>query len=173
MKKNKVAFLDRDGVINKANINNGYIGRIKDFTLMSGAINAIKYLKKNNYKVIVVSNQSGIARGYFKFRDVQKIHIHLQKKLKKKDTKIDAFYFCPYHVDGIIKKYKKKSNLRKPDNGMFKLAQKRFIIDVKNSFMVGDQITDRLFANKSNLKYFMFKEKNLYNFLKKKLIKLS
>lgn len=173
MKKNKVAFLDRDGVINKANINNGYIGRIKDFTLMSGAINAIKYLKKNNYKVIVVSNQSGIARGYFKFRDVQKIHIHLQKKLKKKDTKIDAFYFCPYHVDGIIKKYKKKSNLRKPDNGMFKLAQKRFIIDVKNSFMVGDQITDRLFANKSNLKYFMFKEKNLYNFIKKKLIKLS
>ena len=104
---------------------------------------------------------------------MQKIHIHLQKKLKKKDTKIDAFYFCPYHVDGIIKKYKKKSNLRKPDNGMFKLAQKRFIIDVKNSFMVGDQITDRLFANKSNLKYFMFKEKNLYNFIKKKLIKLS
>jgi D-glycero-D-manno-heptose 1,7-bisphosphate phosphatase len=173
MKKNKVAFLDRDGVINKANINNGYIGRIKDFVLMNGAINAIKYLKKNNYKVIVVSNQSGIARGYFKFRDVQKIHIHLQKKLKKKDTKIDAFYFCPYHVDGIIKKYKKKSNLRKPDNGMFKLAKKRFMIDVKNSFMVGDQITDRLFANRSNLKYFMFNEKNLYNFIKKKLIKLS
>ena len=70
----KVAFLDRDGVINKSNIQDGYIGRIKYFKFVPGSIKAISYLKKLNYKVVVVSNQSGIARGFFKITDVYKIH---------------------------------------------------------------------------------------------------
>ena len=172
MKKNKIAFLDRDGVINKNLINNGYIGKVSDFKFVHGALNAIKLLKLSGYKVVVVTNQSGIARGYFKYRDVQKIHAYIQKRLKKFNTRIDAFYFCPYHIDGIIKKYTKNSKLRKPDNGMFKLANKRFNIDMPESFMIGDQVTDRMFAKKSNLKFFMFKEKNLLQFVIKK-IKLS
>jgi D-glycero-D-manno-heptose 1,7-bisphosphate phosphatase len=172
MKKNKIAFLDRDGVINKNLINNGYIGKVSDFKFVNGALNAIKLLKLSGYKVVLVTNQSGIARGYFKYRDVQKIHAYIQKRLKKFNTRIDAFYFCPYHIDGIIKKYTKNSKLRKPDNGMFKLANKRFNIDVPKSFMIGDQVTDRMFAKKSNLKFFMFKEKNLLQFVIKK-IKLS
>ena len=83
----KVAFLDRDGVINKSNIQNGYIGKIKYFKFIPGSIKTIKYLKKLNYKVVIVSNQSGIARGFFKITDVYKIHKYLESTLKKKKTK--------------------------------------------------------------------------------------
>ena len=81
----KIAFLDRDGVINKSNFNNGYIVKIEDFKLIPGVINAIKYLKSLNYKVVIVSNQSGVARGYFKMRDVYKLHNHLQNIVKQKN----------------------------------------------------------------------------------------
>tara|TARA_B110000503_G_C6880468_1_gene302468 strand:+ start:75 stop:593 length:519 start_codon:yes stop_codon:yes gene_type:complete len=169
MKRYKIAFLDRDGVINKANFNKGYIGKLSHFRFIDGALEAIHILKKNGYKIVVVSNQSGVARGYFQFRDVQKIHRYIQDQLKKINTKIDAFYFCPFHLDGIIKKYKKKSNLRKPDNGMFKLAKKRFMIDISQSFMVGDQISDNLFAKKSKLKFYKFNKNNLLKFIKSKI----
>ncbi len=80
----KVAFLDRDGVINKNNLNNGYIGKIKDFKLLPGSLKAIVYLKSLNFKVVLVSNQSGVARGFFKISDVNKLHKYLQDLLKKK-----------------------------------------------------------------------------------------
>ena len=168
----KIAFLDRDGVINKSNIKGGYIGEIKYFKLIPGALRAIKYLKSLNYKVIIVSNQSGIARGYFKISDVYKIHKHLQILLKKNNTHLDKILFCPFHKNGIIKKYKKNSNLRKPKNGMFKIVNKKWKVDKKKSFIIGDQITDMEFAKKSGIKGFLFKEKNLYFFIKsKKFIK--
>ena len=128
----KVAFLDRDGVINKSNIQDGYIGRIKYFKFVPGSIKAISYLKKLNYKVVVVSNQSGIARGFFKITDVYKIHKYLQSTLKKKGTKIDKILFCPFHKDGIVKKYKKLSKLRKPEIGMFNLINNIWKVDKKN-----------------------------------------
>ena len=166
----KIAFLDRDGVINKSNINGGYIGNINDFEWVLGAIKTIKYLKNLKYKVVVVSNQSGVARGFFKMKDVYNLHKYMQKKLNKNDTKIDKFLFCPFHKDGIIKKYKKKSNLRKPNNGMFKRVNKVWRVDKKKSFMIGDQITDMQFAKKSGIKGFLFDQKNLYKFVKLKVL---
>ena len=167
-----IAFLDRDGVINKNTFKNGYIGNKKYFKLIPGAIKSIKYLKSLNYKVVVVSNQSGVARGYFKISDVYKLHQFLQKLLKKKQTKIDKIVFCPFHKDGIIKKYKKNSILRKPNKGMFDIINKKWKVNKKKSFMIGDQSTDMQFAKKSGIKGFLFKEKNLYNFIKsKKFIK--
>lgn len=163
----KIAFLDRDGVINKSNINNGYIGKVDDFRWIPGAIKAIKYLKKLNYKVVIVSNQSGVARGFFKMKDVYSVHNHIQKKLNLNNTKIDKFLFCPFHKDGLIKKYKKKSNLRKPNNGMFKIINKKWRVDKKKSFMIGDQKTDIEFAKLSKIKGFRFKQDNLYKFIKK------
>ena len=80
----KIAFLDRDGVINKSIFQRGYIGEKNFFKLIPGAIKAIKYLKSLNYKVVVVSNQSGVARGFFKISDVYKLHRYLQSLLKKK-----------------------------------------------------------------------------------------
>ncbi len=169
MKKHKIAFLDRDGVINKNYINGGYIGKINDFKFVDGALDAICLLKEIGFKVVVVSNQSGIARGYFKHRDVYNLHNYVQKKLKKMKKKIDAFYFCPYHEDGVIKKYKKKSELRKPKIGMFKLAKKRFKINVEKSFKIGDQTSDKLFAKKTKLRFFMFKKNNLLKFVESKI----
>ena len=73
--------------------------------------------------------------------------------------KIYKIFFCPYHPEGIIPKYSIKSNLRKPNNGMFKLAQKKINIDLKKSFMIGDQISDMKFAKKSKIKGYLFKKK--------------
>ena len=166
MKLIKIAFLDRDGVINSNKFNKGYIGSLKYFRWLPGAIKAIKYLNKKNYKVVVLTNQSGVARGFFTIKDVKKIHFHIQKKLKENDAKIDAFYFCPFHQDGIIKRYKKDSLLRKPKIGMFRLAQKRWNIDLKNSFMIGDQKTDMQFARRAKIKGYLFNKKNLFKFAK-------
>ena len=82
-------------------------------------------------------------------------------------TKIDKIYFCPYHVDGKIKKYSKKSNLRKPNIGMFKKAKNNFNIDLKSSFMIGDQATDMEFAKKAGIKGYFFQENDLFKFVKK------
>jgi D-glycero-D-manno-heptose 1,7-bisphosphate phosphatase len=171
MKLQKIAFLDRDGVINSKKYNNGYIGLLKHFEWVPGAIRCIKFLKNNNYKVIVVTNQSGVARGFFKIKDVKKIHCFIQKTLNLNKTKIDAFYFCPFHEDGVIKRYQKKSYLRKPNIGMFRLAKKRWIIDLKNSFMIGDQKTDMIFAKKAMIRGYFFNEKNLYKFVRRVVLK--
>ncbi len=170
MKKTCVVFLDRDGVINSDKLNNGYVGSLKHFKWVPGAIKAIKLLNDKNYKVVVVTNQSGVARGFFTIKDVYKIHSYIQKKLKENNAKIDAFYFCPFHKDGIIKRYKKNSSLRKPNIGMFRLAQKRWDVDKKNSFMIGDQKTDIEFAKRINVKGFLFDQKNLYKFIKTRII---
>ena len=171
-KKNKIAFLDRDGVLNVSKIKNGYVGFIKDFKWIPGAKKSIRYLKEKKYKVVIVTNQSGIARGYFSHRDVYKLHNYVKNELIKFGTKVDKIYFCPYHVDGIVKKYKKNSILRKPRNGMFLKASKVWNIDKENSFMIGDQKTDIEFAKKSKIKGYLFNQKNLYEFIKKKVIKI-
>ena len=167
----KVAFLDRDGVLNSSKINNGYIGKVKDFKWIPGAKKSLKLFKNSGFKIIIVTNQSGIARNYFSLRDLYIINRYMRNTLKKIGIKIDAIYFCPYHKDGIIKKYKKKSDLRKPNNGMFKLAAKKWNIDKKKSFMIGDQTTDMIFAKKSKIKGFLFSKKNLFDFVKKKIPK--
>lgn len=167
MKKIKIAFLDRDGVINSSRLNNGYVGSLKHFKWVPGAIKAIKFLNEKNYKVAVVTNQSGVARGFFTIKDVKKIHSYIQKKLNENDANIDAFYFCPFHKDGIIKKYKKNSPLRKPNIGMFRLAKKKWNIDKKKSFVIGDQLTDMKFATNVGIKGFFFRERSLFNFIKK------
>ncbi len=168
-KKTKIAFLDRDGVINSSKINKGYIGDIKDFKWIRGAKKTIKYLKSNKYKIIIVTNQSGIARGYFSFRDVYRVHRYLKSELKKIGTYIDKIYFCPYHKDGILKKYKRSSILRKPGIGMFLKANKIWRIDKKNSFIIGDQITDMEFAKNAGIKGYLFNENDLYKFVKKNI----
>jgi D-glycero-D-manno-heptose 1,7-bisphosphate phosphatase len=171
MKFKKIAFLDRDGVINSNYLNGGYIGSLKYFKWIPGAIKAIKFLKEKKYKVVVVTNQSGVARGFFKIRDVKKIHSFIQKTLKENNTRIDSFYFCPFHKEGILKRYRKDSFLRKPKIGMFRLAQKKWKIDKKRSFIIGDQKSDIEFAKKAKIQGYLFNQKDLFTFVKKKIIK--
>lgn len=167
-KKTKIAFLDRDGVLNASEIKNGYVGFIKDFKWIPGAKKTIKLLKKKNFKVVIVTNQSGIARGYFSIKDVYKLHRYLKQELVQFGTTVDKIYFCPYHKDGVVKKYKKNSILRKPKIGMYLRANKIWNIDKKESFMIGDQKTDIEFAKRANIKGYLFNQKNLYEFVKKK-----
>ena len=168
-KKIKIAFLDRDGVLNSSRINKGYVGFIKDFKWIKGSKKTIKYLKLKNFKIIIVTNQSGVARGYFSLKDVYKLHNYIKSELEKIGTSVDKIFLCPYHKDGVIKKYKKNSNLRKPGIGMFLKAKKIWNIDKKNSFMIGDQITDMQFAKKAGIKGYFFDQDNLYNFITKKV----
>jgi len=161
----KTIFLDRDGVINKE-VN--YLHQIENFKFIDGVFEACLHFQRLNYKIIIVSNQSGIARGFFKITDVYKIHKYLQSTLKKKGTKIDKILFCPFHKDGIVKKYKKLSKLRKPEIGMFNLINNIWKVDKKQSFIIGDQQSDMQFAKKSGIKGYYFNKKNLYEFIKSK-----
>ena len=169
MKSVKIAFLDRDGVLNRSDINKGYIGHAKDFKWISGAKKSIKYLRKKGFKIVIVSNQSGVARGYFSIQDVYRLHKFLVMQLKKINTKVDKIYFCPFHKDGIVKRYKKNSILRKPKIGMFLKASSIWKIDKKKSFMIGDQKTDLEFTKKAKIKGYMFDQNNLLSFIKKKI----
>ena len=158
-------ILDRDGVIN---VNKGYVCFKKDFVFQPGAIRAIKYLNKNLINIFVVSNQSGIARGYFKVKDVENLHTYLRDILLKNSATINKIYYSPFHKDGIIKKFIKNSNCRKPGIKLFKNLTKEWgIFDKSKIIMIGDQITDMQFAQKAKIKSALFSGGNLYDFLKK------
>lgn len=125
-------FLDRDGTINK---DKGYIYRIKDFEFIEGSIDAIASFNKNKFKVIVITNQSGIRRGYFTEEDVKKLHNFINSELHKNNAMVDKFYFCPHRPD-------EECNCRKPKISLFKRAIKDFDIDIENSYIIGDKISD-------------------------------
>ena len=154
----KCVFLDRDGVINQ---DKGYISKISDFKIYPGVGKAISLLNKKNYLVIIITNQSGIGRGLIKIKELKNIHNHLRKKIKKYGGKIDDIFYCPFHPEFGKGKYKKKSNDRKPGDGMIKKAIKKWKINTKTSFMIGDKISDKQAAKKAKIKFFYKKEKNL------------
>ena len=154
----KCAFLDRDGVINQ---DKGYISKVSDFKIYPGVGKAISLLNKRNYLVIIVTNQSGIGRGLIKIKELENLHNYLRKKIKKDRAKIDDIFYCPFHPEFGKGKYKKKSNDRKPGDGMIRKAIKKWKIDTKKSFMIGDKISDKIAAKKAKIKFFYKKEKNL------------
>ena len=143
-------FLDRDGTMN---YNYGYVHKFSKFKFKKNVIKGLKYLTKKKYYIFIVTNQAGIAKGKFKLSDLTKLHSKLKKYLKEKRIIINDIEYCPYHPNGIIKKYKKKTNYRKPGNLMIKKILKKWNVNVKKSFMLGDQKSDELAAKKSNLYY--------------------
>jgi len=170
MKRKPAVFLDRDGVIN---YDVGYVYKYKDFKLRLGVVKGLKYLKKNNFRIFIVTNQSGIARGLFTEKDLKILHQKLKKKLMKHKIKIDEIKYSPFHPNGIIKKFSKKHKSRKPDNLMIKQLFKKWPTDIRKSFMIGDRRSDKLCAEKSGL-YFEYAEINFFyqikNILESKLL---
>jgi len=162
MKKKPAAFLDRDGVIN---YDFGYVYKYKDFKLRPGVTRGLQLLIKNNYRIFVITNQSGIARGFFKTKDVELLQKKIIKNFKKKKIIISEIKYSPFHPKGIIEKYKKVSKTRKPGNLMIKQILKKWNIDLKNSFMIGDKNSDKICAKTSNL-YFEFTKKNFFKQIK-------
>ena len=160
--KKHAAFLDRDGVIN---YDFGYVYKYEDFKLRPGVVKGLKLLNKNNYRIFIVSNQSGIARGFFKKKDVELLHKSFKKSLRKHKIKIHDIKFSPFHSKGKIKRYAKNSRTRKPDNLMIKQLLRKWPTNVQNSFMIGDKKSDKMCAKKSGL-YFEFAKKNLFKQVK-------
>ena len=149
----KAIFLDRDGTIN---VEKDYIYKSEDLVFEEGTIEALKTFKNLEYILIVVSNQSGIARGYFTEEDLNIFNNNMNEILKKNGVEITEFYCCPHHPDGIGE-YKKVCECRKPNNKMIEDAIKKYNIDRKKSYMVGDKISDIEAGFKSNLKTVLVK----------------
>ena len=158
-------FLDRDGVIN---IDKGYVCQISDFEWIEEAKEAIKYLREKDYYIFVVTNQSGIARGYFTEKEVNILHKFINNELKKVNTYIDEFFYSPYHP--INKKlYGNLSHLRKPNTGMLELASKKWNIDLSKSLLIGDSATDMECANNFEIDGYLFEGGSLLDFVKNKI----
>jgi D-glycero-D-manno-heptose 1,7-bisphosphate phosphatase len=137
--KRRAVFLDRDGTIN---VEKNYLHKATDFEFIPGAQEAIKKLKDAGFLVVVVSNQSGIARGYFDETAVESLHQHIQEELANYGTSIDAFYFCPHHPVKGLGPYKVQCECRKGSPGMLLLAARDYDVDLSRSIMVGDKLAD-------------------------------
>lgn len=161
-------FLDRDGVLN---IDTHYPYRPEDLVLVEGAGEALAFLKALGYLLIVVSNQSGVAKGLFTEQQVQDFNALLQARLAEKGGAVDAYYYCPYHPQGIIKSYSCEHPDRKPNPGMLFKAMKTFSIDPHRSFLIGDRETDLAAAQAAFIKGYLFNAGNLDVFVRS-LIKL-
>ena len=149
----KAIFLDRDGTIN---VEKDYIYKSEDLVFEEGTIEALKTFKNLGYILIVISNQSGIARGYFTEEDLNIFNNNMNEILKKNGVEITEFYCCPHHPDGIGE-YKKVCECRKPNNKMIEDAIKKYNIAREKSYMIGDKTSDIGAGLKSNLKTVLVK----------------
>ncbi len=135
----RAVFLDRDGTIIE---DVGYLNECSKIKFLPRASKAIKLLNQNGFKVIIATNQSGVARGFFTEETVREINRYIQETLAKQGALIDKTYYCPHHIEGTIKEYKKECHCRKPNPGMIEEAAGEFGIDLKNSFVIGDKSSD-------------------------------
>jgi D-glycero-D-manno-heptose 1,7-bisphosphate phosphatase len=135
----KAIFLDRDKTLVE---DPGYINSPEQIKLLPGISEALVQLGQLGYKLIVVTNQSGVARGITTEQTLKEIHEHLERLLERNGVKLDGIYYCPYHPDGNVKKYRRESDLRKPNPGMLLLASKQMDIDLTQSWMVGNSYRD-------------------------------
>ncbi len=142
--KNKFVLLDRDGVIN---VEKSYLHKIEDFEYEKNVVAGLQKLRDLGYKFAVITNQAGIAKGYYTEDDYLKLQNYIKNDLLKNGIKIEKSYFCPHHPNAAGK-YGIECKCRKPNTGNFELAIDEFNIDTKNSFMIGDKITDLIPAEK-------------------------
>jgi D-glycero-D-manno-heptose 1,7-bisphosphate phosphatase len=146
----KAVFLDRDGVITQDPPH--YAHRTDQLRLIPHSADAIRLLNENGFKVFIVSNQSGIARGYYPEKDTLSFNKELKKELLKKNASIDGIYYCPHHPNAKIKSYRIKCDCRKPEPGMIQKASEEHNIDLSNSFMIGDRTGDIIAGKKAGCK---------------------
>lgn len=133
----KIVFMDRDGTIN---VDTNYVNSPRQLSLLPNSGRAVKLLNEKKFKVVVVSNQSGVARGYLTLRTLGAIHRKLRQLLKREGAILDAIYYCPCHPD-------EKAPCRKPAVGMARQAEKDLKISLKGSYMIGDSRADIEFGN--------------------------
>lgn len=139
--KRKAAFIDRDGVINEER---HYVHRIEDFALLPGVIEGLAQLRDAGYRLIVITNQAGIARGYYDQAAMDRLHDHLRELLATHGITLDAIYFCPHHPQGSVAALAIDCGCRKPAPGMLMQAARDLDLDLSASVLIGDKLSDIL-----------------------------
>lgn len=157
------AFLDRDGVINH---DDNYVHRPEQIRWIDGAKEAIRWLNDTGYYVFAVTNQAGVARGYYGEDDVRSLHAWMQRELQGAGAHVDRFEYCPYHPEGAIERYRRVSEMRKPGPGMILKLRNEWNVDAAGSFMIGDRDIDMQAAAAAGIAGHQFPGGNLLDFVR-------
>ena len=152
------AFLDRDGILNR---DTGYVFRREDFQWSEGAVEAAKLLNDSGYLVFVITNQSGVAHGYYDEEAVHELHCWMAAELLHKGAHIDAFYYCPHHPEGTRKEYAVVCECRKPKPGLLLAAIREWCVDRERSFLIGDKESDVQAAEAAGVRGLLWRGGNL------------
>jgi D-glycero-D-manno-heptose 1,7-bisphosphate phosphatase len=147
-RKRPAVFFDRDGTLME---DRDYLSDPKGARLLPGAARAVRLLKNAGWRVFVVSNQSGVARGLFGERDVRRVMSAFKRLLAARGARLDGCFYCPHHPKGEVAKYRKRCDCRKPAPGMVRQAAGRFPLDLASSFVVGDKADDARLAPRAGL----------------------
>jgi len=151
-------FFDRDGVLN---VDTDYLFEIDKFVWIDGAREAVRLVNEAGYFAFVVTNQSGVARGFYKESDVHALHLWMADELAAAGAHIDAFEFCPDHPEAVIERYRRDSHRRKPRPGMITDLMQHFPVEAEKSFLIGDQERDLEAARAAGIRGLLFKGDNL------------
>ncbi len=152
------AFLDRDGVLNH---DAGYVHRSGDFVWLEGAKAAVKRLNDRGWLVFVVTNQAGIARGFYEPHDVERLHRWMNAELRRIGAHVDAFYYCPHHPEAGRAPYRRECACRKPAPGMLLQAMDDWPVRREASFMIGDKDIDMAAAKSAGVRGILYRQQNL------------
>ena len=163
----KIIFLDRDGVINKKAPKAEYVRTWDEFEFLPGSIDAMKLLSQNGYKIFIITNQAGIARGAMTEDDLKAIHSNLERELEKENVKIEGIYYCPHGWDDGCE-------CRKPKPGMFFRAAREHDLDLSKSVFIGDDERDLQTGNAAGCRTLLVdSESSLLKIVKEKIVNIS
>jgi len=157
-RRRPAVFFDRDGTIN---VDVGYAHRAEQLELVAGAISAVKRVNDAGYYAFLVTNQSGVARGYYTEDDVHAFHAHLQRWLRAKGAHFDDIRYCPYHPDGSVPAYARRSDWRKPEPGMINDLMQHWPVVASASLAIGDQDSDVAAARAAGLQALRYRGDDL------------
>lgn len=147
--KRTAVFLDRDGTISDEV---GYLGSVDNLRFLPRVTEAIRLINESGLLAVVVTNQAGVARGYFKEPVINEIHEEIERILRKEGAHLDGIYYCPHHPEYGPPEYRKECDCRKPNTGMMEQAARELNIDIKRSYMVGDKVIDMELAHNAGAK---------------------
>ena len=143
MGRHPVVFLDRDGTINEEV---GYLNHVDRFLLLPRSGAAIRRLNDHDFKVVVITNQSGVARGYFPESLVLQVHEKMKDLLAGEGARLDGVFYCPHHPDSASPLYRQRCRCRKPETGLIERAEEELDLDLSRSYMIGDRGVDVAFG---------------------------
>ncbi|MET4720012.1 HAD family hydrolase [Bradyrhizobium japonicum] len=162
----RAVFFDRDGVLNE---DVGYLHDRAEFRWMPGAREAVKAVNDAGYSAFVVTNQSGVARGFYNEAAISALHTWMAQELAEIGAHIDAFEYCPHHPEASVELYRRTCTCRKPRPGMIVNLMKRFQIEPIGSFLIGDKLTDLEAAAGAGISGYLFDGQDLEHFVKRHL----